>query len=223
MKVQGFKKDIVCFTEYLKTTPIYYGYDDSGNLIELKKPMIYSVRNNQFIQVDHHLGFNNIFCVPCDEVLSQKSDNEEICMEIFGEVSLNLAVCWFDHSFISFFKNQPKAAKKYALTLPKACALLHVKAEVFSIEEELNISEHYLIDENGKIIVDESTDYYKIKLNKNLTFEKIQQKYGSDRISVTKEEFDAAKEMGKHFLISCKNVADDRWKFNLKSKEAKYD
>lgn len=148
MKVEGRKKDIDTFAEWLDADYNYY-VDDSG----VPRAECSS---------DHH--FHRVFNVYRDE--SDAKEDEITTELIYGDCAWSVAVCMLRHSGSSYYNRGADDVFRYIyndIDLVESSWLLHLKIEVYSKEPGMCFAEHYLID-NGKMIIDDCTEYSELYL-----------------------------------------------------------
>ena len=217
LRVRGKGKDVKKFLEYLEASYSYTSFGKKNHLEkELKKPIIESRDlTGEKIETDHHIGFRTFDCDFDRKSLFLASDEEPISVEVSGNVAWSLEVCWFDRSAFSYFENMPKTAEKFALTLPSACALLDVSAEVFSAEPGMEFSEHFYISRNGEILNEECCDYAEFCIGDYQSFQDALDD-GMPK-SITEEMFLKGKKENEDYLTVSDLMDPDtmEWKFTI--------
>lgn len=116
---------------------------------------------------------------------------------------------------ITFIQRIKNTLLRKAISLPKACKKLNVEVELYSSETGCCFAEHYYINNKGKVIVDETTDYECICIDDYDTYEeyieRIKKEYPNDTVAlnITKEEF----ENSDGFIDKCKWLVDGAFNY----------
>lgn len=94
---------------------------------------------------------------------------------IFGDVAWSVGGCWIspilmpgeeDHSYPNgkpmnhhFTHDRKKCFSNLRVTVPQICKLLDCAMEVWSKEPGMGFQEHYLIDHDGELVIEDVTDW----------------------------------------------------------------
>lgn len=171
MLVEGKKKDIDTFTKWLEAD-YHYFVDDSG-VPKLE------------CSSDYH--FYRVFDVYYDEIDAE--DDEVIRQVISGDCAWSVTVCMLRNCGSLYYKRSEDDEFKDIrkdIDLIEASWLLNLKIEVYSKESGMCFAEHYLID-NGKMIIDDCTEYQEICLVEYETKEQAEEDLNT---TITEEEWD---------------------------------
>ena len=171
MLVEGKKKDIDTFTKWLEAD-YHYFVDDSG-VPKLE------------CSSDYH--FYRVFDVYYDEIDAE--DDEVIRQVISGDCAWSVTVCMLRNCGSLYYKRSEDDEFKDIrkdIDLIQASWLLNLKIEVYSKESGMCFAEHYLID-NGKMIIDDCTEYQEICLVEYETKEQAEEDLNT---TITEEEWD---------------------------------
>ena len=170
MLVEGKKKDVDTFTKWLEAD-YHYFVDDSG-VPKLE------------CSSDYH--FYRVFDVYYDEI--DAKDDEVIRQVISGDCAWSVTVCMLRNCGSLYYKrtedDEFKDIRK-DIDLIEASWLLNLKIEVYSKEPGMCFAEHYLID-NGKLVIDDCTEYQEICLVEYETKEQAEEDLNT---AITEEEW----------------------------------
>ena len=171
MLVEGKKKDVDTFIKWLEAD-YHYFVDDSG-IPKLE------------CSSDYH--FYRVFDVYYDEINAK--DDEVIRQVISGDCAWSVTVCMLRNCGSLYYKrtddDEFKDIRK-DIDLVESSWLLNLKIEVYSKEPGMCFAEHYLID-NGKIVIDDCTEYQEICLVEYETKEQAEEDLNT---TITEEEWD---------------------------------
>lgn len=129
-----------------------YDYNAEDKIFCYKEEIIDDAGTKEKVPLPHHIGFRSVYD-SCLEASYYKT--------VYGEdiVGLDSCCAWSVCScMMETYSKKYKKLYPYHLSLPEACKLLHVEAEVYSYESGCEFSEHYLIDTKGNVIIDECVD-----------------------------------------------------------------
>ena len=101
----------------------------------------------------HYEHLSRIFEFTNEEVDLVKEDNAYVG-ECWGDCAWSVWSCMFegDHTYYSDFKSNDNGKRT---TIDRLCKKYNVRCEIFSEEYGVGFQEHYLIDEDGVVLVDE--------------------------------------------------------------------
>lgn len=125
------------------------------------------------------------FRVCCDGGIEKDSDSRFYYADIYGDVAWSVAGCWIsqtrmpreeDNSYPNgkpmnhhFTSGGKKRFANLRATVLQICELLDCSIEIWSREPGMGFQEHYLVNHDGELVVDDSVDWaecdYKEDLN----------------------------------------------------------
>lgn len=212
MNLKGKPKDIQTLLNWMRAG---YNYDPSRGEVGV----FYTDNVGNKVYQDHHIGYRN-FEIDYDQDYLEQSilDNESVTTiyaygncahSVHSSMLEGVGSYLYEDSFMSVLKKEYSFSKRQSIfswlkrkftyksiSLNKACKKLHVEVEIYSSESGCCFAEHYYINKNGKIIVNECTDYQEIYIGDYADYEEyiedIKKNYPKDEnaLSVTKEQFD---------------------------------
>ena len=170
MLVEGKKKDVDTFIKWLEADYHYFLDDNGVPKLECSS--------------DYH--FYRVFDVYYDK--SNAKDDEVIRQVISGDCAWSVTVCMLRNCGSLYYKrtddDEFKDIRK-DIDLVESSWLLNLKIEVYSKEPGMCFAEHYLID-NGKMIIDDCTEYQEICLVEYETKEQAEEDLNT---TITEEEW----------------------------------
>ena len=218
---RGKKKDILTLFDWMNAD---YRYTESTYDMELrcykplKKPECYVFENGVKKDVAHHIGYR-IFELNFDASdFKDAPDDEELCLYGWGYCAWSVYTCMFSgpHTYYSDAKDYPVSL---SVTLPDACKMLSVEAEIYSSESGCTFAEHYHVNGDGEILSDECTKFFDVYIDEYGSFEDYEkmckEEYGEEPL-LTKETFENARDEGECSVAICEWLDENRnWPFEI--------
>ena len=158
MKIKGEKGAVEKMVSWLQADYRYLQrYDgDMESFHEGAKPdeMVFKIGDHfvLYTNAEHH--FDQIFSFG-GRYLADETDGS--CTYIgHGDCAVSCYDCMFGPSPYLSAHDIPSG---HMITLPEACEILHVNAELYSYEAGCGIAEHFLVDSGGNVVVEKTHDY----------------------------------------------------------------
>jgi len=210
MRIKGEKQNVYKFATWLSAD---YNYCDG-------KPEIYVEIDGKKMSTEHHIGWRVFECYFEEDVFDKGYFGKEdiITLSLSGYCAWSVNSCMFDGPFTYYADNHNECIEKYgedkSLTLPMACEKLNLEVEVFSSEPGMCFSEHYRIDSNGELTIDEETGYVETFIDEYETYDDFVKARDNCNL-ISMEAFNQAKSKGEDIVISCSWLKDGEWPYEL--------
>lgn len=104
---------------------------------------------------EHHIGYRIFDFSLCDE---GNCDDGSYLLYGFGTCAWSCKTCMFGGPGTYYGDIENKKQERYSITLPDACKELGVAIEIYSDEPGVGFAEHYYINNQGEVIIDECSD-----------------------------------------------------------------
>ncbi len=213
LRAEGKKKDLLTLTDWLAAD---YHYNEDPPVIVKKETGI--------VPTEHHIGYRVFDFYPLEygENFENARPNEVVKMSGYGDVAWSVETTMFDgpHTYTEDAKDLPN---RKSITLPDACRMLHVRAEIYSLEEGVGFVEHYLVSEDGEVVVSDCFDCAAFWIPEQNTLQEVAEEHdlvlkddklysaGSEKkLIITKEQFEAVKDAGEDIFYVC-DIADPEY------------
>lgn len=206
--IHGQKKNVLKLAEWLSAD---YSYTKKG-------PNIFFKLNGKETETEHHIGWRVFECYYDRDQFDSIPDDIDVTLYASGYCAWSVYSCMMEGPFTYYTDNHEEMMKSrgvdYSLTLPAACRLLSVEAEIFSDEPGMCFSEHYHISPEGEILTEDEAEYIELYIEETESYEEFAKTF-DDGCPVTKEEFSKAKEAGNSCVVKCAWLKDDEWPFKV--------
>jgi len=207
MHIKGQKKDVFKLAEWLSAD---YSYSSTPN--------IYVEREGVKIPTEHHIGWRVFECYYQEDAFANLPIDSNITLYLSGYCAWSVYSSMMEGPFTYYTDNHADMMKArgedLSLTLPQACKKLSVEVELFSNEPGMCFSEHYHIGSDGKIKLEEETEYIEFYIEEYHSYDDYVKSIDGE-IPITKEEFDDAVSKGNSCVVKCKWLKDDDWPFKV--------
>lgn len=206
MLIKGKKKNI---DEFFKWMIAEYHYGDG-----LSDCYIIDTNGNH-IPVAHHIGYRVFSCYheSYDSDNQDREPDEELTASCFGDVAWSCACTMFKGGS-SYFSDIEDTDRRKAISLPEACKELALEIELYSRETGMCFAEHYYINSEGEVQLEESTEYSEDYIQDFTSYEEYA---NSDDISnpVSREIFEYWFNDGNCTIPRCNWLSPREYAFNF--------
>lgn len=201
IKVRGKKKDVLTLADWLSA---YYDYTDSNN------PRCYLVKDDGDVPCAHHIGYRVKESMLIDD-LSDYEDDDEVIGDINGYCAWSCHSCMFEGSFSYLSDDDNK--QSFAISLPNACKELQLELELFSSEPGECFAEHYFINKEGVILVEDCVEYYEKDLSDITGNYDSYEEFKNDNLEtdITEEEYNS----GDDYVTVCDLMDNGCWNYQF--------
>jgi len=218
--VRGKKKDVLTLFDWMDASYCYCEKEldpVTHSFIPLGTPECYVLKDGKRIDVPHHVGYRIFEVNINDEDYKDLPEDDEVCIYGWGYCAWSVYSCMFEgpHTYYSDDKDYPVSL---SITLPDACKELSLDAEIYSNEPGMCFAEHFLISNEGEILINDCVDFEDVYIEEYDTFEDLEadsKERGNDSPPVTKEEFDNARANGECSIHKCEWLTDGDWPFEI--------
>lgn len=169
--------------------------------------------------LEHHIGYR-VFDFTWDDIKNIK-ESKIITVDGFGECAWSTTCCMFETKDSYISDNKTNLPLTNTISLPLACKILKVEAELFSSEPGVGFAEHFYIDTLGRVLISNECEYsneYVEGLDDCHSYEDylvLMKKLKKDAVSEI--VFNKAKSTNNQFVIMCSlwDEATEDWKWVL--------
>lgn len=230
--IKGKKQNVFKLAEWLNADYHYSEWnEETRNYVDLEEPIVTSLNSKgEEIPTEHHIGYRVFnFDYDADDFNEggslESKDDDEIILYGTGDCAWSVMSCMFDKGLGCYMSDNNLPNKSKSISLPNACAELGVMCEIFSTEPGCCFSEHYLIDNEGNMVIDEETEYSEIWLGDLETipdtYEEFVKAYKEayeleedEECYITEEEFNNLDLTGNDIIYRCDFFVDgEPWNY----------